>query len=442
MSTVSVNPPKTPVTEGSNGVATATIPNICKMPGPPAPFVPTPLPNIGRSSLSPKDYSKTVEIEGNKVAIQGATVKSMGDIASQGTGGGIISSNCEGPTSFVGPGSMDVNIEGKNVQLLGDPMLNNNGPSGSPPNAATMVGVLQGTGMIAVFGDEVCPLCEKAHGNNGRLEESKGTKDAVAKLKGAIEAARDEANAKNKKQVAEIDVELSRLRSEAATLTRKERAPTNMSIQKLEKERRRLFVDISTMMGAVECRCGQTYVGTSLVQYRDVLRKVSEFHAPNPYHSLAEQPRKSTFSPRRFVKFQAAIPSDKKEQFKKIWRKAKNTSKESSKGKTDEVAYPPGTCAAQQLVLLAMSHSCRAMGLTERWFTSKDSTLTKLRVRDMGDDSVPGPSRFATNAELSGDNPIPPCGTCQVILEALMCPDDHGLECAHKAPTKKVCFLC
>ena len=36
---------------------------------------------------------------------------------------------------------MNVKIEGKNVHLLGDPMLNNCGPSGSPPNTgATMQG--------------------------------------------------------------------------------------------------------------------------------------------------------------------------------------------------------------------------------------------------------------------------------------------------------------
>ena len=134
---VSVNPPKTPVTKGSSGVATATVPNICKMPGPPAPFVPAPLPNIGKSGKSPKGYSKKVKIEDKAVAIKGASFKSMGDIASKGTGGGMISANTEGPTKFVGPGSMDVKIEGKNVQLLSDPMLNNCGPSGSPPNAAT-----------------------------------------------------------------------------------------------------------------------------------------------------------------------------------------------------------------------------------------------------------------------------------------------------------------
>jgi uncharacterized Zn-binding protein involved in type VI secretion len=137
---VGVNPPKSPVTEGSNGLAMATLPNVCKMPGPPAPFVPTPLPNLGKSDNSPQGYSTTVKIEGNAVAIKGATFNSTGDVASQGTGGGIVSSNVQGPTSFIGPGSLDVAIEGKAVQLLSDQMLNNGGPSGSPANAATMGG--------------------------------------------------------------------------------------------------------------------------------------------------------------------------------------------------------------------------------------------------------------------------------------------------------------
>jgi hypothetical protein len=65
----------------------------------------------------------------------------MGDIASKGTGGGLISANTHGPTKFITPGSMDVQMEGKAVHLLGEPMLNNCGPSGSPPNTgATMAG--------------------------------------------------------------------------------------------------------------------------------------------------------------------------------------------------------------------------------------------------------------------------------------------------------------
>ena len=52
MANVSVNAPKTPVTEGSNGVATATLPNVCKMPGPPAPFVPAPMATSARAGVA------------------------------------------------------------------------------------------------------------------------------------------------------------------------------------------------------------------------------------------------------------------------------------------------------------------------------------------------------------------------------------------------------
>ncbi|HYO73709.1 MAG TPA: PAAR-like domain-containing protein [Archangium sp.] len=161
MPTVAVNPPKTPVTAGSNSFAAATVPNVCKMPGPPAPFVPTPLPNIGKSGASPKNFSKTVTIEGHAVAIQGSSFGSMGDVASKGTGGGIVSNNVEGPTTFVGPGSMNVQFEGKNVQYLGDPMLNNGGPTGNPANAATLAGVTHVALPLSVIEELLCSLfCE------------------------------------------------------------------------------------------------------------------------------------------------------------------------------------------------------------------------------------------------------------------------------------------
>lgn len=111
------------------------------MPGPPAPFVPTPLPNVGRSGLNAKGYSTSVKIEGQPVAIRGASFGSVGDIASKGTGGGVVSNNVEGPTKFIAPGSLTVHIQGKNVHLLSDVMSNNNGPAGSPANAATMAGL-------------------------------------------------------------------------------------------------------------------------------------------------------------------------------------------------------------------------------------------------------------------------------------------------------------
>jgi hypothetical protein len=132
---VGVNPPRTPVTKGSSGIAAATIPNVCKMPGPPAPFVPTPLPNIGKSGDNLADCTKKVKFEGKEVAIKGASFKSMGDMPSKGTGGGLVSATTHGSTKFVAPGSMDVKAEGKNIQLLGDATTNDNS---NPPNSGTV----------------------------------------------------------------------------------------------------------------------------------------------------------------------------------------------------------------------------------------------------------------------------------------------------------------
>ena len=161
MSSVGIHPPKTPVTEGCRSIAKATIPNVCKMPGPPAPFVPSPLPNIAKSGMSPKGYSKKVKIESNTVAIRGASFKSMGDMASKGTGGGLISANTHGPAKFITPGSLTVKIEGKSVHLLGEPMLNNCGPSGSPPNTgATMMGTKHND-IDEPDSEPVAPDCEK-----------------------------------------------------------------------------------------------------------------------------------------------------------------------------------------------------------------------------------------------------------------------------------------
>jgi hypothetical protein len=162
---VAVNPPKTPVTEGSQDKAPATVPNVCKMPGPPAPFVPTPLPNIGRSEDSIDGFTTTVLFEDKKVAIKGATYKSTGspDAASKGTGGGIVSSVEEGKTGFSAPGSMNVKAEGKNIQLLGDAMMNN---GSNPYNAGTLPGNLQPPKVAVATANALCnEFCKELKNN-------------------------------------------------------------------------------------------------------------------------------------------------------------------------------------------------------------------------------------------------------------------------------------
>jgi hypothetical protein len=175
---VAVNPPRTPVTKGSSGIAAATVPNVCKMPGPPAPFVPAPLPNIAQSSDLDKG-TKKVKIEKKEVGIKGSTFKSSkGDEASKGTGGGLVSACTSGAAKFVAPGSMDVKAEGKNVHLLTDAMTNNNGGA---PNAATAPGVLQAGASPAQIKDWLEKVAE--HCNDKVNTDEKFTKAAPPKGK-------------------------------------------------------------------------------------------------------------------------------------------------------------------------------------------------------------------------------------------------------------------
>lgn len=176
MSTITVNAPKTPVTEGSGGKALATTPNVCKMPGPPAPFVPTPLPNLGTSGDRLHQGTTTVKFEGKKVAIKGSYFMSRpsADVASQGTGGGIISSRTEGKTEWLAPGSMDVKAEGKNIQLLGDAMGNN---GGSPVNAATMKELQDAIGFYVA--KELCAAICKHYGKGGRGQSARAEEEFI-----------------------------------------------------------------------------------------------------------------------------------------------------------------------------------------------------------------------------------------------------------------------
>lgn len=158
-----INPPRTPVTAGSKGTAAATLPNVCKLPGPPVPFVLGPLPNIARSGSSLKGGTKTVKIEGHAVAIRGATFGSTGDLASKATGGGLVSANTHGPAKFVAPGSMNVKLEGKNVHLLGDATTNNNS---NPPNAGTVMLVqVSSTPTLEAALQRIAEECEEQVGN-------------------------------------------------------------------------------------------------------------------------------------------------------------------------------------------------------------------------------------------------------------------------------------
>ena len=372
---VSVNPPKTPVTKGSNGIATATIPNVCKMPGPPAPFVPAPLPNIGMSGLSPKDYSTSVKIEGNEVAIKGSTFESIGDIASKGTGGGLISANTHGITKFVGPGSMDVKIEGKNVQYLSDPMLNNCAAGGSPPNAATLMGVIQMSGLLVAVPAEPCPVCARDH---GALEETTASKASAQDLAGRWRAQRGE----------------------------------------------------STMLGVMHCRtCDIKYADRSgTTDWRLCRAAHGPYRHQNP--TTIQQAAQAQGDARRQITEQP-FRDRLGAQFDALWQQGRLLNQQFLLDTTNnDAAYAPGNCAGQKVVVLLLSDGVGGIpgAMTEQWYSTPTepsgrgrawtrSRMAYLSQRRAGGLDAQNPLR----RRFKHGETVPPCRTCELLLPHLLC---------------------
>lgn len=388
---VSVNGPKTPVTKGSNGIAAATLPNICKMPGPPAPFVPAPLPNIGKSGDSPKGYSKKVKIEGNTVAIKGASFKSMGDMASKGTGGGLVSANTHGPCKFISPGSMDVKFEGKNVHLLSDMMTNNGGPSGSPANAATLMGAVQASGVTYIVREGLCPVChEEKHDN---FEESPGE---------------DGTQADAKKLLDRYEME--------------------------EFQRHRPYQ--KNMIGVVHCKEGHKHAADTRGD-----RRFFECAKASHHVMVAQTSDKGTISKMKEVTRNPA-------NFKSALGNAQIQFLIRDKGRFPEEKEdfisrnPPGHCAAQKALVWALAHGCTASAMTEKWFSKPQrggrqapaETTGPVRHINIGEEFAIVIARPFRDGES-----VPPCETCNLIIPFLTCQDKEA-NCLN--PDMKGCSKC
>ena len=120
--------------KGSNGIVTATLPDVCKTPSPGGP-VPIPYPNIAFSKDLAKGSKKVKADGGNSCAIKGSEFSmSVGD--EPGTVGGVKSGVNKSKATWLSY-SFDVKIEGKNACRLTDKMLMNKG------NTVSMGGEIQ-----------------------------------------------------------------------------------------------------------------------------------------------------------------------------------------------------------------------------------------------------------------------------------------------------------
>ena len=109
--------------KGANGIAVATVPDICKTPSPAGP-VPIPYPNIARSATL-SDGTTTVKADGGNMCAHKSSkyASSNGDEA--GTAGGVKSGVNMKAAQWISY-SMNVKLDGEAACRLSDKMTSNN----------------------------------------------------------------------------------------------------------------------------------------------------------------------------------------------------------------------------------------------------------------------------------------------------------------------------
>lgn len=119
------------------------MPDVCKVPAPPAPPIPTPFPNIAQVPMALQTSMKVKFMNMDAVVLNSQIPMSNGDEA--GVAGGMISGMNMGPATFK-MGSMKVKAEGKPVcsltSMVGHNGTNANFPAGmqiAPSQAKVMV---------------------------------------------------------------------------------------------------------------------------------------------------------------------------------------------------------------------------------------------------------------------------------------------------------------
>jgi hypothetical protein len=157
------------VHKGSNGISTATLPDVCKTPSPGGP-VPIPYPNVAMSSSLAKG-TKTVKADGgNMIAIKGSEFsRSNGD--EPGTVGGVKSSTFIKEATWI-TYSFDVKMDGENACRFTDKMFHNH------QNTVNLAGEIQQylSGLDDDELEELCKECADTGYAHAKIQEDEISK--------------------------------------------------------------------------------------------------------------------------------------------------------------------------------------------------------------------------------------------------------------------------
>ena len=109
------------LTDASGNAKSINFPCVGKTPGPPAPFVPVPYPNVSNGADTEKG-SKKVKADGKPIALKDNSdfSTSVGNEAAT-AGGGLVTAKQKGKSWYF-MYSMDVKVEGKEVPRAFDIM--------------------------------------------------------------------------------------------------------------------------------------------------------------------------------------------------------------------------------------------------------------------------------------------------------------------------------
>ena len=163
--------------KGSMGIAKSTLPDVCKTPSPGGP-VPVPYPVIVSMSNSLKKGTKTVKVDGKKMAAVKGSEFSRCNGDEPGTAGGVKSStNMKEATWLLY--SFDVKLDGKNACRLSDKMMMNHGNTGCL--GGFIQGPVAGEGIIDLECKDGWTECQKK-----QMKAKAAQMNATAKKKGGL----------------------------------------------------------------------------------------------------------------------------------------------------------------------------------------------------------------------------------------------------------------
>ena len=243
-------------------------------------------------------------------------------------------------------------------------MLNNCGPSGSPPNSATLLGVIQGP-LLVVFGNgDTCPICGKAP---HALPETKASKEDAASLEEALKGAGFKA-----RDIGMLAVASCQCRTYKAAAR-------------------------STMMHSGKFSTAAAgYLTPEYKDYKNADAVIKKIEARTKDKAAFKEA--TGLANQRFIDFEALSDDARK--------------------KAPQV-NEPGSCAAPRAILLLLEKDGLPGALTERWC---GSDVMANPVEHFDDTS--GERKRVTDRVFKKGDTVPPCLACDALLPLLLCDKD------------------